>query len=304
MAYDPKRAVTTLVGGVLELTSRYFRISGEVWTWDGTNWHNIIQNGEHPRPAYSMAYDSDRDRMIVIGEIDNSNPFKSPSPPQFTWEWDGQSWTKQNAVGPLHRRRYQMVYDSNRKRTVFFGSDNRFTESDTWEYDGTNWYLVSEDGPVEMSEQIPGRQSEGMVYDTNRERTVLFGGRSIHNGAKYFFEDTWEYTGSTGVEVFDIPANQTVIHGETVAFSVKTDRAIGPVHFQWQKRGVDIHDDGRITGATTNTLTVRDITTDDQNSYSVVVEDDCHRVDTDGAWLSVVDPQSQYPLQIVRAQVS
>jgi len=291
MAYDPKRGVTTLVGGVLEATARYFRLSGEVWTWDGTKWHNIIQHGEHPRAAYSMAYDSDRDRMIVIGEIDNSNPFKNPSLPEFTWEWDGQSWTKQDAVGPLHRRDYQMVYDSTRKRTVFFGSDNRYTESDTWEYDGLNWYLVSEDGPVEMSEQIPGRKSHGMVYDTNRDRTVLFGGKSIHDGTIYFFEDTWEYTGSTGVEVFDLPANQTVIHGETAVFSVQTDHAIGPVHFQWQKGGVDLHDDGRITGATTNTLTVRDITTDDEDSYSLIVQDDCHQIDTDKAWLFVVDPQ-------------
>jgi len=106
MAYDPKRGVTTLVGGVLEITPRYLRLSGEIWTWDGTKWNNIIQHGEHPRPAYSMAYDSDRDRMIVIGEIDDSKPPMSPAPPQFTWEWDGQSWTKQDAVGPFHRRDY------------------------------------------------------------------------------------------------------------------------------------------------------------------------------------------------------
>jgi len=292
MAYDSKRGVTLLTGGAVIVNNRSINFN-DLWTWDGSTWQNITPPGKRPTAVSSMTYDPDRDRMIVFGKQDNTTPDDLfPFSYNRIWEWDGQAWSHSNAIGPVGSRgKFQLVYDSQLKRTVFFGSDRHRLQSDTWEWDGQFWYLVSDDGPVEKNTGEPGRYDQAMTYDQNRGQVVLFGGRKVIGNTFYTFEDTWEYNGSTGVELFDLPAPlPTLKRGETAVLSVKTDRAIGTPHFQWQKDFIDLTDDGRITGSNTNTLTIRNVSAEDIASYSIVVEDDCHRIENSIDSLDVIDP--------------
>lgn len=114
----------------------------------------------------------------------------------------------------------EMVYDAARGVMVLFSGafGGGFSVNDTWEYNGISWRQV-------VTSQAPSpRWSHAMAYDSNRQRTVLFGGQ---DGARVF-GDTWEYDGSdwkritpvssptprsSGTMVFDSCRNRMVLFG-------------------------------------------------------------------------------------------
>jgi len=84
-----------------------------------------------------------------------------------------------------------MVHDSARDRHVLFGGYARPDSAETWEFDGTDWLLRTTTGPAP-------RCLEGLVYDSDRRVTVLFGG-TITNGQP--FGDTWEWNGASWPQI-------------------------------------------------------------------------------------------------------
>ena len=67
------------------------------------------------------------------------------------------------------------------------------------------------------------------------------------------------------------PVNQTdIVPGSEVSFSV-TATGTAPLSYQWQKDGVNLTDEGRITGATTATLTITGVMESDEGGYRCVV---------------------------------
>jgi hypothetical protein len=90
-----------------------------------------------------------------------------------------------------------LVFDSIRQRTVCFGglsniSDPTSAFGDTWEWDGQDWTQMADTGPT-------ARAFHAMAYDSDRGRTVLFGGQ-ITGG---FLNDTWEWDGTEWTQVAD-----------------------------------------------------------------------------------------------------
>jgi N-acetylmuramoyl-L-alanine amidase len=65
------------------------------------------------------------------------------------------------------------------------------------------------------------------------------------------------------------PASRTNAAGTTATFTVIATNTI--TAFQWRKNGVPLADGGRISGATTPTLTISNVTGADATSYDVVV---------------------------------
>ena len=135
---------------------------------------------------HSMAYDSDRDRLVVFGGSGFCGPFCDK-----TFEHDGVRWRLMDTPNrPPSRRRAMMAYDSIRGVTVLFGGDRSSFLDDTWEYDGNDWVQVTTaNAPV-------ARSWAAMAYDNNRGVVVLFGGED-GNGD---FGDTWEYNGVNWVQ--------------------------------------------------------------------------------------------------------
>jgi hypothetical protein len=60
-------------------------------------------------------------------------------------------------------------------------------QGDTWEWDGTVWSRVAPPNPS------LARTGHGLVFDSRRRRTVLYGGSPL--------SDTWEWNGSTWTQV-------------------------------------------------------------------------------------------------------
>lgn len=144
-------------------------LSDDTRAWDGSAWQEIqTANAPSPRFLYGMAYDVVRNRVVVFGGRDGFSPNNE------TWEFDGTDWTQIPTVNaPAPREEMGMVFDSSLNRVVLFGGCDESSQTvygDTWSYDGTNWTDVT------PSNSPAPRFRGSMVYDTDRSRTVYFGG--------------------------------------------------------------------------------------------------------------------------------
>jgi hypothetical protein len=185
MAYDSVRGSTVLFGG---FDAGAF---GDTWEWNGSTWAQLATAGPHARWSHAMAYDDQRGRMVLFGGANNGVLGD-------TWEWDGLTWIQPATTGPAARYEHAMAYDSQRGRIVLFGGgDGTGTlngeHGDTWEWDGASWVQVAITGPL-------ARQGHAMAYDSQRGRTVVFGG-STYNPYYVELGDTWEWDGAAWAQV-------------------------------------------------------------------------------------------------------
>ncbi len=118
------------------------------------------------------------------------------------WAWDGKRWKCLANGGPPPRTFASLAYDvANRQLLLFGGNRVLFgSETDTpgflndmWAWDDGEWRQIHGDMP-------PARAEASMVYDSNRQRLVLFGGYRMINGQVERLGDTWEWDGIRWVE--------------------------------------------------------------------------------------------------------
>jgi hypothetical protein len=88
--------------------------------------------------------------------------------PEDTWVYRGTWQQRITTVSPPGRLRGQLVFDSQRQRTILFGGfDNSGARNDTWEFDGSDWKQV-------ITTIMPqAANTQAMAYDARRGRTVL-----------------------------------------------------------------------------------------------------------------------------------
>lgn len=153
----------------------------DMWAWDGNAWHQIHTTMPSARAEASMAYDSDRQRIVLFGGYRNENGERIRL--GDTWEWDGHRWEQKSSEGPAARNGAAMAYDRDRKRMVLFGGSGAGYE--TWEWDGQRW-------KESVSAQTEGRFNSAMAYDTGRGVLIRFGGWTRQGRVG----DTWRYDGT------------------------------------------------------------------------------------------------------------
>ncbi|HMN41578.1 MAG TPA: GC-type dockerin domain-anchored protein [Phycisphaerales bacterium] len=163
-------------------------------------------------------------------------------------------WTGITGPGPGPRLAQAMVFDTARSNLVLFGggssglgaADPDDVSSDTWTLNGSAWTLAATVGPSP-------RDLPAMVYDSVRQRVVLFGGRtnSVSAGTQTFHNDTWEWDGAAWTQrptanapparfraaaSFDSSRAVMVLHGGEL-----TPAAGPPIIFSdlWEYDGVD-----------------------------------------------------------------
>lgn len=183
MAYDSTRERVVLFGGAN---------LHDTWEWDGLAWTQVADDGPTVRIGAAMAYDSIRGRIVLFGGSLNFEDFLND-----TWEFDGVGWTRIAETGPAPRARSGMVFAGT--RNILFGGEFPFnaqgtlgTLNDTWEGSGKFWTQRQDFGPRD-------RGGHQMVYDSDRDRVVLFGGSSIIPGPaqeSVRLNDTWELPGN------------------------------------------------------------------------------------------------------------
>jgi len=191
MTWDAERRVVVLFGGSGDLGQ-----TDATWEFDGVDWLLRSLPASPPRTSSGrMVYDSARQVTVLVG----GHVFPD-STTGATWEYDGATWalaTPTQEAPP--RADMAMAYDSARGVVVMHGghwgnSQPTFGYSnETWEYDGVTWTKATPPDP-EFDDEPSSRISHEMVYDSQRQVMVLFGGRLPNNNQS---SETWEYDGTS-----------------------------------------------------------------------------------------------------------
>lgn len=105
-------------------------------------------------------------------------------------------------------------------------------------------------------------ESPRTVTAQNGQFADNFGPLDVH---VYRFSQT-----NVAVSILYPPQSQTNYVGSTAAFSVMAD-GTGPLAYQWRKNGADLTDGGNISGATSSSLALTNVSQADAGSFTVVV---------------------------------
>jgi hypothetical protein len=193
MMFDSARGVSVLYGGVDNTGT----ILSDIWEWNGATWTPVSNNGgPGPRTLHGLVYQPANASWLLFGGTRSfSFPFEGG-----TWQSLGDgNWTRVDSLTPFPREELAMVYDSQRGAAVLFGGFGYIpTETlfnDTWLWNGASWSSLAVPSPP------PAREQPGMVYDSNRDRTVLFGGNSAIGAV---LEDTWELSGNVWTQISSV----------------------------------------------------------------------------------------------------
>ncbi len=192
-AFDPVSNALVLFGGENAGVSL-----SDTWTFDRVSgrWSVAYAGGPGARAAAAVAFDSVRKRVVVFGGLSraaNGDAFLSD-----TWEYDPalKTWAQQASASPPAARAYATaLFDSARKRVVVFGgrgTSGAADNGDLWEWDGTQWARRAAIGtPL-------ARSASASVYDSARNRYILFGGESVLGPSLgVALDDTWELDPAT-----------------------------------------------------------------------------------------------------------
>ncbi|MFB9279594.1 S-layer homology domain-containing protein [Cohnella cellulosilytica] len=125
IAYDQKNDQVVLFGGY---TNNAPYVSSTTWIWDGLKW-NLQTPAVSPPPRVfaSMAYDSNLEKVILVGGE------AGYVPKDDVWFWDGTNWTEQTEANLPQLSLSNMVFDSRRGQSVLFsGYSEYYLFEKTW----------------------------------------------------------------------------------------------------------------------------------------------------------------------------
>ncbi len=178
----------------------------------------IKVSNEGPGVAYhGMIYDPIRDKVVLYG----GSSTNSSQNYDDMWELDGNTWTRTARTSePTDARNFRMAYDSKRGRIVLHNAVGYPDCGTLWVWDGVSWQIASTSGPS-------WRWEQELVYDSKRDRIVMFGGTSVNGLTSPFFQETWEWDGTTWTKitedgppariysamVYDSARGRTVLYG-------------------------------------------------------------------------------------------
>src|SRR5438045_594245 len=108
------------------------------------------------------------------------------------------------AASPSGRTASRMVWDAKTSHMILFGGSTKvdpgtrlaYDLNDTWEWLGDHWVQ-------RYPAHVPhGRSFQTMAYDSNRSRTLLFGGKSgTTTTDSTFYNDTWTFDGNDWTQI-------------------------------------------------------------------------------------------------------
>lgn len=180
MATGPEGRVVLLGGGA----SSAPRLVDTLWSWSGTAWQALADDGPRNRNLPAAAWDSRRRVLVVYGGAAGASGTRFGD----TWEWNGTRWTELNVRTPGPRDHHAMAYDSARGQVVMYGGRvGTALVGGTWTWDGRTWRMAdSVTGPGPLAHHA-------MAYDSRRQRVVMHGGLPPE-GPRH--DGTWEWDGT------------------------------------------------------------------------------------------------------------
>ncbi len=185
MVYDSANDIVILFGG----NENNLGYDDETWIYNFTDnsWTNMNPATKpSARWLHSMVYDSANDIVILFGGSDGDSDDET-----WIYNFTDNSWTNMNpATKPSPRESHSMVYDPLNDRVILFGGYNNNTDNyndETWIYNFTDNSWINMNPATKPS----ARELHSMVYDTNNDQVILFGGYNYKT--TYYNDETWIY---------------------------------------------------------------------------------------------------------------
>jgi cysteine-rich repeat protein len=170
-AYDPVRQLTVV-----------YTVDAQTWTWDGSAWTLIASTDTGPTPGVRdgavLTYVPEVGAMILLGGYTSNTE---------VWRLTGSTWTLETSALPVGYQSRLAFVDPARGALVTAGQNGTAREM----YAAPLTTSLDAFSLVPYTLPMSGRIGSTMVYDTQRERGVLFGGFSVDPGFTFHFQ-TWE----------------------------------------------------------------------------------------------------------------
>lgn len=185
LAYDPRRGVCVLVGGLGRNDKREAEVKSAVWEWDGTDWKWA---GAGPAlHSAAMAYDEQRKRMVLHGGKDIRMLNGKPADRELgaTWVYNGTSWQQCKFLVEARANGHAMVYDPEQRallllRNEAFAGRVGFSALIPERTSVVNaWRPVREDDPA------VSRTNFAAAYDVKARTVVVYGGEVRDDSNKW-----------------------------------------------------------------------------------------------------------------------
>ena len=175
LAYHPVAGRAILFGG-----SCGGETPKETWGWNGSSW-TILPAGTPPTGwGYDNTgadYDSERGVVVMFG-------YQNPKIPTSVFEYTaGAGWSHITASPGPESNESRLFFDSALNRSIVFTWDS---SRQTWGWNGANWVQYTASGAPAT------RQNFAMVWDSDRQVGVLYGGQ---DGCCTRYYDTYEWYG-------------------------------------------------------------------------------------------------------------
>jgi len=260
MVYDITRRRVVLFGGAAQNGA----VLGDTWEFDGNVWSLVAAAGPEPRVAHVLAYDRARQRTVVFGGVTSG----AGSAATTTWEWDGSAWEQRAVNGPTGVIGAAAAFDEGLGRVVLFSGQRvaapPLADTSVWVWDGLTW--TSDDvGGTDPAARYQG----SMVYNASERYCVLFGGIAPSLAA---LPAALRALG-TNPRIVSNPSSVLSGTGSTIVLSVS---AVGTdLSYQWRRNSQPLSDNERISGSSTNSLTIANATSADAGSYDVIASAFC-----------------------------
>ncbi len=182
MVYDSVRERIVLVGGVrYDADCDCWVHLQDTWEWDGSSW---IESTAPPMPWANQTafFDAEAGQTLVFGGSSSQGGGQMGD----TYTFDGTDWTPAASDGPSPRMGAAGGYSEAKAFGVLFGGRECSAcgpMEDLWVWRNQHWIeWTGVDVP-------PGREGV-LVYDSNREVFVLYGGLVNNVGP---LDDHWEF---------------------------------------------------------------------------------------------------------------
>ena len=192
MTYDATRGRVLLFGGRQEGTELRAPFSelNDLWAWQNGDWSPVDAATRPPARQYAaMAYDRDRDRVVLFGGFRVVNRIKVEAL-YDTWEFDGTDWKQVGAATGPSVDKPLMAYDAARRQTVILGVDTKTLKTlmYAWDAEAATWKSVT-------PEKLPDCVNEGnLIYQAHNQRLLAVGG--VCTATTPLSEEAWEYDGT------------------------------------------------------------------------------------------------------------
>lgn len=204
MVYDSSRGRVILFGGRKEATvvRQKFTLLGDTWAWQDGEWLDLAPGNAPPARSFpGLAYDRDRDRVILFGGFDYTADGKSLQALSDTWEFDGHDWTRVSDSGPEVSKPL-LVFDAERHQTLMLATGTDIKPAMyRWNSETSAWESVT---PTLLPPCVNEAQ---LVYQVHNARPLVAGGLC---GGSSFLEETYEWDGTTWVKITTTPTFRAV----------------------------------------------------------------------------------------------